>query len=37
MKKIITLAVAAAGVFWLLGKRSKDQPIDTWAAGTDRI
>ncbi len=37
MKKIITLAVAAAGAFWLLGKRSKDQPTNTWAAGTDPI
>ncbi len=29
MKKIIALGLAAAGVFWALGKRkNKDQPVD---------
>ena len=37
MKKIITLGLAVAGVFWALGKTSKGQPVDTWAAGTDRV
>jgi len=37
MKKFIALGLTAAGVFWALGKRSKQQPVDTWAAATDRV
>ncbi|MBP2389921.1 hypothetical protein JOF40_001046 [Aeromicrobium fastidiosum] len=37
MKKFIALGLAAAGVFWALGKRSSDTPVDTWAAATDRL
>jgi hypothetical protein len=38
MKKIIALGLAAAGVFWALGKRSKNsEPVDTWSAATDRV
>nr|MCW2729095.1 hypothetical protein [Aeromicrobium sp.] len=37
MKKIIALGLAAAGVIWALGKRSKDMPVDTWSAATDRV
>ena len=37
MKKFIALGLAAAGVLWALGKRSESAPVDTWAAGTDRI
>ncbi len=37
MKKLVALGLAAAGVFWVLGKAKKDQPIDTWSAGTDRV
>jgi hypothetical protein len=37
MKKILALGLAAAGVLWALGRARKDQPVDTWAAGTDRL
>jgi len=37
MKKIIALSLAAAGVFWALGKRSDSKPVDTWAAATDQV
>jgi len=37
MKKIIALGLAAAGVFWALGKRSNGKPVDTWAAATDKV
>jgi hypothetical protein len=37
MKKIIALSLAAAGVFWALGKKSKSTPTDTWSAATDRV
>jgi hypothetical protein len=37
MKKIITLGLAAAGVFWVLGKRSKSTPVNTWSAATDKV
>ena len=37
MKKIIALGLAAAGVYWALGKRSNSKPVDTWSAATDRV
>jgi hypothetical protein len=37
MKKIVALSLAAAGVFWVLGKRSNSKPVDTWAAATDKV
>jgi hypothetical protein len=37
MKKIIALGLTAAGVIWVLGRRSKDAPVDTWSAATDRV
>jgi hypothetical protein len=37
MKKIIALSLAAAGVFWALGKKSKSTPTDSWAAATDQL
>ena len=37
MKKFIALGLAAAGVFWALGKRSSGTPVDTWADATDRL
>jgi hypothetical protein len=37
MKKIIALGLAAAGIFWALGKRSDSKPADTWAAATDKV
>lgn len=37
MKKLVALGLAAAGVFWVLGKTKKDPQTDTWSAGTDRV
>ena len=37
MKKILLLALAAAGVLWALGKRTGETPTDTWSAATDRL
>jgi hypothetical protein len=37
MKKIIALALAAAGVFWALGRSKKKNPTDTWAAASDKV
>lgn len=37
MKKLVALGLAAAGLLWVLGKDRDEQPVDTWAAGTDRL
>lgn len=37
MKKIITLGLAVAGVFWALGRTTNGRSSDTWAAGTDSV
>jgi hypothetical protein len=37
MKRFIAVGLAAAGVLWVLGKRSGDTPVDSWAAATDRL
>jgi hypothetical protein len=37
MKKIIALGLAAAGVFWAVGRSRADKPADSWSAATDRV
>jgi hypothetical protein len=37
MKKIIALGLAAAGVFWALGKSKKKAPGNTWADASDKV
>ena len=37
MKKIIALGLAAAGVFWALGKKKNAKPADNWAGASDTV
>jgi hypothetical protein len=37
MKKIITLGLAAAGIFWAVGQSRKQKPADAWAAASDKV
>jgi hypothetical protein len=37
MKKIIALGLAAAGVFWAIGRSKKSTETDHWAAASDNV
>jgi|GEM_PF-6626220 len=37
MKKIVAVAVAAAGLLWALGQRKSPARSTTWAEGTDAV
>jgi hypothetical protein len=37
MKKVITLGLAVAGVFWAIGRSKKSAETDHWAAASDQV